>query len=188
MKDEKKGHHENNIPAEDLRGQDEAWSPHGVPSGDRILRELAREVNRLTGGSNCIATDHDSDSGMISVVSLSPLGIAANTPPPETSPATPGTEGEPTWVHEGASRYRLRGREPSVCVIVGWDRPMSTFFAQVWEVPEGGTRYEDGELLLWLGTKFDEIVEVDDLAEKLKPFVTVPERLADILAWHQIFF
>lgn len=84
----------------------------------------------------------------------------------------------PHWEYEGqGSRYRVRGKRPSVTVVVGWDRPLHTFFAQVWNVPAGARHHEEGELLLWAGTSWDEVHSVDDLAELLADAAELPEEL-----------
>lgn len=84
----------------------------------------------------------------------------------------------PRWEYLGVgSRYKVQGRKPSVTVIVGWDRPLHTFYAQVWDVPEGVKHHERGELVLWAGTSWDEVHSVDDLAELLKDAAVLPEEL-----------
>lgn len=94
------------------------------------------------------------------------------------SPAeTPGN-----WEREGAgSRYRLQGYSPSVKVVLGWDRPLSTYFAQVWEVPEGAGHHEEGTLLLWLGCSWKEVPTGAGLADALERYAPVPGELADLL-------
>lgn len=76
------------------------------------------------------------------------------------------------------SRYEIRGREPYTAIVIGWDRPLSTYFAQVWD-----ERVDDEEeaLLLWGGCYTREIPSVEKLADALKPFVTLtPEMRAQL--------
>src|SRR5919107_581190 len=94
--------------------------------------------------------------------------------------AGPTGEGrrEPEWSWEGdGSRYRLEGRRPSLAIIVGWDRPLATYFVQVWDVPDGAEDHEEGELLLWGGTAWGELTEVDELERALSPFAELPRGL-----------
>lgn len=71
----------------------------------------------------------------------------------------------------------VKGRSPSTTVIVGWDNPLTTFFAQVWETEPGAVHYEDGDLLLWAGAAFDELPSTEALAEVLAAHVRLPDGL-----------
>ena len=86
---------------------------------------------------------------------------------------------EPAWSWEGdGSRYRLEGHRPSLVIIVGWDRPLATYFLQVWDVPASAEDHEEGELLLWGGTAWGELRGIGDLAHALSPFAALPRGLA----------
>lgn len=74
------------------------------------------------------------------------------------------------------SRYELRGREPHIAVVVGWDNPLSTFFAQVWDerAVEFGNPDDEPEPLLWAGCRHGEIRTVEHLGRVLSPYAVVP--------------
>lgn len=165
----------------------EVRSYRADPAECHIFRQLAAIANWLAGGTGWTATDYATAAGVMPEMTWRVAGIAAGSPPPESK--LPRAEGEPkaTWVQEGPNRYMVRGRKPSVRVVVGWDRPMSTYFAQVWDVPEGASHHEEGNLLLWLGTSFHEVEEVDDLAAALEAFVTLPKSLRSGLVGDMVF-
>lgn len=74
------------------------------------------------------------------------------------------------------SRYDLRCHRPDHVAVVGWDNPLSTFFAEVFRV-RGGRRAS----ALWLGSRSREIWRVDDLVDPLAPFAVLDEALLDRL-------
>jgi hypothetical protein len=67
------------------------------------------------------------------------------------------------------SRYEFEGNEPGVSIVVGWDNPLKTFFAQVWE--RGGP--PPGCLRLWVGAG-DRVPLVEGLAELVAPYGDIP--------------
>ncbi|MFO0849921.1 MAG: hypothetical protein U0871_15405 [Gemmataceae bacterium] len=69
------------------------------------------------------------------------------------------------------SRYTFTGNRPCFRIVVGWDRPLETYFAQVWD----GGELETGDLLLWAGAGVEPVPTVAALAELLAPFGTLPE-------------
>lgn len=78
------------------------------------------------------------------------------------------------------SRYELRGHEPHIRVVIGWDRPLETYFAQVWdERPDAddgegeGSDFEE-EPLLWLGCWSGEVRTVEELARHIEPYAKIP--------------
>jgi len=73
------------------------------------------------------------------------------------------------------SRYTFTGNKPQLKIVVGWDRPLQTYFAQVWD----GGKLERGDLLLWAGAGPPPVPTVDALAELLGPFGGIP---ADVVA------
>ncbi len=73
------------------------------------------------------------------------------------------------------SRYEFEGKKPNHWIVVGWDRPMGTFFAQVLDQ---ALPYPDEEPVLWLGTEFDEIQTVAELVKQVRPYGVVSERVA----------
>jgi hypothetical protein len=66
------------------------------------------------------------------------------------------------------SRYEIPGLSCAHTVIVGWDPPLGTLFAQVQEL---------GKTLFWVGTRLEEITRVRDLAEVLKQYAVVPVQI-----------
>lgn len=68
------------------------------------------------------------------------------------------------------SRYTFTGNRSHLRIVVGWDRPLQTYFAQVWD----GGQLETGNLVLWVGAEFEQVPTVDALAEQLAPFGSVP--------------
>lgn len=83
------------------------------------------------------------------------------------------------WVRESPDvwRYLVRGNHPLIVLVLGWDPPLATYFAQVWLVPTSATDYEDGELVLWLGTDISEFPDEIRLASAVGRFVVVSETL-----------
>lgn len=59
---------------------------------------------------------------------------------------------------------------------VGWDRPLNTFFAQVFEFAPGESTSE--KILLWLGTSYSEIQDANAVTTAIQPYCTVPPELA----------
>jgi len=48
---------------------------------------------------------------------------------------------------------------------LGWDRPMRTYFAMVYDRATGPA---DDEELLWIGNRYDELPTIDALEERLR--------------------
>jgi hypothetical protein len=67
------------------------------------------------------------------------------------------------------SRHEIPARDPAHKVIVGWDPPMQTFFAQVIDraKEEAG---DDDDMVAWHGTSLRELYEVDQLHRKVARF------------------
>lgn len=66
-----------------------------------------------------------------------------------------------------SSRRTLAPHQPGLVVIVGWDNPMGTFFAQVLPADDD---VDDEDLVLWVGTRSGEIARPEDLVEPLAPY------------------
>lgn len=78
------------------------------------------------------------------------------------------------WTYGGyGSRYHLAGLRPKEQVIVGWDRPLGTFYAQVWAPGEKGQQDDGGTLVKWLGTAVVEVPTLEDLVAKLDGHATI---------------
>lgn len=76
------------------------------------------------------------------------------------------------------SRYEFRGREPHFSVIVGWDRSLQTYFAQVWDGRLKGVGEENGEEpVLWVGCWGRELPTVDMLVAAVTPFADLPSNI-----------
>jgi hypothetical protein len=80
------------------------------------------------------------------------------------------------------SRYNITARDPALTVAIGWDNPLSTFFAIVTD-----ERIDDDEsrVLLWVGTDTAEIPRAEDLASLLAPYAVVSaDHIATLRADH----
>lgn len=76
------------------------------------------------------------------------------------------------------SRHSLTPRDDDgLDVVVGWDAPLLTFFAQVLRPPENNL--DDDAVLLWVGGDPGEICTPEDLAPLLAPWAELP---ADVVA------
>jgi len=74
------------------------------------------------------------------------------------------------------SRYSISAQQSGLTVIVGWDNPLTTFFAQVFDP----SIEEDVEAcLLWIGTAPEAIPTVAALQAQLVGWATIPD---DIVA------
>jgi hypothetical protein len=80
------------------------------------------------------------------------------------------------------SRHDLQPKADQPHVVratVGWDRPMQTFFAQVFFHTEDEP--DDGEALIWFGTAPGELLTPEAVIAIVAPHVTVPPGLVDTL-------
>jgi len=68
------------------------------------------------------------------------------------------------------SRYTIEGNRPALSIVVGWDNPLKTYFAQVWD---GGGPGE-GNLRLWVGAGRDRVPTAEALAELVAPYGEIP--------------
>lgn len=76
------------------------------------------------------------------------------------------------------SRHEIPARDRGLFVVVGWDNPLQSYFAQVAR-PEGPDNDEDDDpMLLWVGTEPREVVTVEDLARHLAPFADLSDETA----------
>jgi hypothetical protein len=76
------------------------------------------------------------------------------------------------------SRYRIPAQNPALTVVVGWDNPLQTLFAQVFD-----PSIEDEEEAdrLWIGTALQEITTVAALQAQLAGWATIPADIVDRL-------
>ena len=81
------------------------------------------------------------------------------------------------------SRHSFPAQDPRCTVVVGWDNPLQTFFAQV--VQPSHDDDEDDAILLWLGTAPQAIPTVAALQAQLAGWATLPPALAAQLTREQ---
>ena len=80
------------------------------------------------------------------------------------------------------SRYSLSAQPPGLTVTVGWDNPLCTFFAQVFDP----SIEEDADAcLLWIGTAPGAIPTVAALQAQLVGWATIPPAILDCLTHDQ---
>jgi len=80
------------------------------------------------------------------------------------------------------SRYSIPAQDPALTVIVGWDNPLVTFFAQVFDPSIA----EDAEAcLLWIGTAPKAIPTVATLQAQLADWAAIPPDIVDRLTRDQ---
>jgi hypothetical protein len=60
--------------------------------------------------------------------------------------------------------------KPQYEIVIGWDKPLHTFFAQVWDKEAVS---EDPEL--WVGVAFGQVPTCEHLEQILKPYADIPE-------------
>lgn len=78
------------------------------------------------------------------------------------------------------SRHEIPALDPLNKVIVGWDHPLQTFFAQVKSSLLEETDPDD-PFLLWVGCSLREIYEVEDLARALRKYAELTPDMRSIL-------
>jgi hypothetical protein len=84
----------------------------------------------------------------------------------------------PRMEEDTMSRYTFEGRRSAVSIVAGWDIPLATYFAQVWE---GGSAAGESDLRLWVGAGRDRVLSVEALAGLLAPYGSIPVRVAERL-------
>lgn len=76
------------------------------------------------------------------------------------------------------SRYTIPAQNPALTVTVGWDNPLGTLFAQVFDP----SIEEDAEAcLLWIGTAPEAIPTVAALQAQLADWAAIPPDIVDRL-------
>jgi hypothetical protein len=81
------------------------------------------------------------------------------------------------------SRYVLPAHDPTLRVTVGWDPPLQTFFGQV--VRPTRVPSADDTLVIWLGTRAQEIPSVAQLGRQLAAYAVIPRATQAQLAREQ---
>jgi hypothetical protein len=80
------------------------------------------------------------------------------------------------------SRYSVPTQHPGLTVIVGWDNPLMTFFAQVFDP----SIEDDAEAcLLWIGTAPEALPTVAALQAQLAGWATIAPDIVDRLTRDQ---
>lgn len=77
------------------------------------------------------------------------------------------------------SRHHLQPKADQPHVVratVGWDRPLQTFFAQVFFRTEDEP--EEGEALIWFGTEPGELLTAEAVIAVVGPHAIIPKNLA----------
>lgn len=70
------------------------------------------------------------------------------------------------------SRHEIRPRDPAHKIIVGWDPPLCTYFAQVIDRQKEAAG-EDEKFVLWIGCSYREISEIEELRIRIKPWAYI---------------
>lgn len=80
-----------------------------------------------------------------------------------------------------SSRRYIQPNLPGLTVVVGWDNPLSTFFAQVNRVQDEDDARDP--VLLWIGTSEGEVPLAEELVAPLAPFAELtPEAVEQLRA------
>jgi hypothetical protein len=73
------------------------------------------------------------------------------------------------------SRYRIPAENPQYEVIVGWDDPLETYFATVFDTTVDED--EDDACVLWVGGALRALPTVALLQEALQGYAAIPEEV-----------
>src|SRR3954453_4869943 len=93
---------------------------------------------------------------------------------PESGGRLPGSG---THREDAMSRYTIEGNRPELSIVVGWDNPLKSYFAQVWD----GGGLGEGDLKLWVGAGPERVPTPDDLAELVAPYGEIPANVLEQL-------
>ncbi len=76
------------------------------------------------------------------------------------------------------SRHQLTPQpaRPRIEVVIGWDRPLRTFYAQVLTLDDNGDETDDNPYL-WVGTDYDEITDPAAVLNAVRPYAVLPDDL-----------
>lgn len=77
------------------------------------------------------------------------------------------------------SRHDLQPFDPKHDIVVAWDPPMHTYFAQVLDTQadENDRGYE----VIWIGTSYAEVLDPAAVIAAVRPFATIPDDLCRTL-------
>lgn len=76
------------------------------------------------------------------------------------------------------SRYSIPAQQPGLTVIVGWDNPLTTFFAQVFDP---SIEEDAAACLLWIGNALEAIPTVAALQAQLAGWAAIPPDIVERL-------
>lgn len=68
------------------------------------------------------------------------------------------------------SRYDIKALDDTHTVVVGWDPPLNSFFAQVKVIGAD----EEAEPVLWVGATAPQIHDIAELRQLLAPYAVIP--------------
>jgi hypothetical protein len=74
------------------------------------------------------------------------------------------------------SRYHFPGHHPNHLISVGWDAPLTTFFAQIFSSDE-----DEDEPILWLGDEPRQIPTLEMLVKEVAEVATIPPDILENL-------
>lgn len=75
------------------------------------------------------------------------------------------------------TRHLLTPISPEISqVVVGWDRPLQSYFAQVFSTTADG----EDDLLVWIGV-LDRITDPKIVLDAVQPYTAIPDSLGDAL-------
>jgi hypothetical protein len=80
------------------------------------------------------------------------------------------------------SRYSIPAQQPGLTVIVGWDNPLTTFFAQIFNP---SIDEDEDACLLWIGTAPEAIPTAAALQAQLAGWAMIPPDIVDRLTRDQ---
>jgi hypothetical protein len=78
------------------------------------------------------------------------------------------------------SRHEIPARDQAHKVIVGWDQPLLTYFAQVIDRAKEDAG-EDDKFMLWVGCSLREIYEIEDLERRLYRYAELSSEISSTL-------
>jgi len=78
-----------------------------------------------------------------------------------------------------SSRRSIPARAPDLTVVVGWDNPLSTFFAQVGRIQDDDDPRDP--ILLWIGGELGEVGHAEQLAGPLAPYAELTSEIVEQL-------
>ena len=80
------------------------------------------------------------------------------------------------------SRYPFPTPDPRCTAVVGWDNPLTTFFAQIFNA---SIEDDDEACVLWIGTALEAIPTVAALQAQLAGWAAIPPDIVDRLTRDQ---